>query len=121
MPRQALSAVAERRRVFGLVADAPQRFGRLRQSRLRRRSVTARGRRLQQEWPVASLPFLLTDNELDFSKQNAEQSALPALRLQQACSAEAAAKAEKPRMFTRSGSMEEACVIAPTRYRAWAR
>ena len=56
-------------------------------------------------------PFLITDNELDFSKQNAEQYKLYRLF----------DFGKKPRMFTLSGSMEEACVIAPTRYRAWAR
>jgi hypothetical protein len=56
-------------------------------------------------------PFLITDNEMDFSKQNAEQYKLYRLF----------DFGKKPRMFTLSGSMEEACVIAPTRYRAWAR
>lgn len=56
-------------------------------------------------------PFLITDNELDFSKQNAEQYKLYRLF----------DFGKKPRMFTLSGSMEDACVIAPTRYRAWAK
>lgn len=56
-------------------------------------------------------PFLITDNELDFSKQNAEQYKLYRLF----------DFGKKPRMFTLRGSMEEACVISPSRYRAWAR
>jgi Domain of unknown function (DUF3883) len=56
-------------------------------------------------------PFLITDNELAFSKENAPQYKLYRLF----------DFGKKPRMFTLAGSMEEACVIAPTRYRAWAR
>lgn len=56
-------------------------------------------------------PFLITDNELDFSKENAQQYRLYRLF----------DFGKKPRMFTLSGSMEEVCVIAPTRYRAWAK
>ena len=56
-------------------------------------------------------PFLISDNELDFSKQYADQYKLYRLF----------DFGKKPRMFTLKGSMEEACVIAPTRYRAWAR
>lgn len=56
-------------------------------------------------------PFLITDNELDFSKQNAQQYKLCRLF----------DFGRRPRMFTLNGSMEEACVITPTLYRAWAR
>ncbi len=56
-------------------------------------------------------PFLITDNELDFSKQNAEQYKL--YRLYEFN--------KKPRLYTLSGSMQEACVVAPVSYRAWAR
>jgi len=58
-----------------------------------------------------STPFMITDNELDFSKQNAEQYKL--YRLYDF--------GKKPRLYTLSGSMEEACVVAPVSYRAWAR
>lgn len=56
-------------------------------------------------------PFLITDNEVAFSKENPEQYKLYRLF----------DFGKKPRMYTLTGSMEEACVMAPVRYRAWAR
>ena len=56
-------------------------------------------------------PFLITDNEVAFSKDNPDQYKLYRLF----------DFGKKPRMYTLTGSMEEACVMAPVRYRAWAR
>lgn len=56
-------------------------------------------------------PFLITDNELEFSKENPEQYRLYRLF----------DFGKKPRLYTLRGSMEDACVIAPVRFRAWAR
>jgi len=56
-------------------------------------------------------PFLITDNEVAFSKENPEQYKLYRLF----------DFGKKPRLYTLTGSMEEACVMAPVRYRAWAR
>jgi len=56
-------------------------------------------------------PFLITDNEVAFSKENPEQYKLYRLF----------DFGKKPRLYTLAGSMEEACVMAPVRYRAWAR
>ncbi len=56
-------------------------------------------------------PFLISDNELDFSKQNAEQYKLYRLF----------DFGRKPGLFTLSGSMEQACVLEATMWRAWGR
>lgn len=56
-------------------------------------------------------PFLITDNELEFSKENPDQYRLYRLF----------DFGKKPRLYTLRGSMEDACVIAPVRFRAWAR
>jgi hypothetical protein len=56
-------------------------------------------------------PFLITDNELAFSKENPDQYKLYRLF----------DFGKKPRMYTLTGSMEVACELAPVRFRAWAR
>jgi hypothetical protein len=56
-------------------------------------------------------PFMITANELAFSRENPEQYKLYRLF----------DFAKKPRYYTLSGSMEEACVTAPVSYRAWAK
>ncbi|MDX9751782.1 MAG: DUF3883 domain-containing protein [Flavobacteriales bacterium] len=56
-------------------------------------------------------PFLLTGNELDFSKANAPRYKLYRLF----------DFGRKPGLFTLSGSMEQACVLEATMWRAWGR
>ncbi len=56
-------------------------------------------------------PFLITENEVAFSRENPDQYKLYRLF----------DFGKKPRMYTLKGSMEQACVMAPVRYRAWAR
>ncbi len=58
-----------------------------------------------------STPFVITANEMEFSKQNPEQYKL--CRLYEF--------GKKPRLYSLRGSMEEACHTAPVSYRAWAR
>jgi len=56
-------------------------------------------------------PFMITANELAFSRENPDQYKLYRLF----------DFAKKPRYYTLTGSMEEACVTAPVSYRAWAK
>jgi len=56
-------------------------------------------------------PFMITENELAFSRENPEQYKLYRLF----------DFAKKPKYYTLAGSMEEACITAPVSYRAWAR
>ncbi len=56
-------------------------------------------------------PFLITDNEVAFSKDNPDQYHLYRLF----------DFARIPKFYTLDGSVEEACVLAPVRYRAWAK
>jgi len=56
-------------------------------------------------------PFMITENELAFSRENPEQYKLYRLF----------DFGKKPKYYTLAGSMEEACITAPASYRAWAR
>ncbi|MFT3886516.1 MAG: DUF3883 domain-containing protein [Flavobacteriales bacterium] len=56
-------------------------------------------------------PFLITDNEVAFSRENPDQYLLYRLF----------DFARSPKFYALDGSIEEACVLAPVRYRAWAR
>ncbi len=56
-------------------------------------------------------PFMITENELAFSRENPEQYKLYRLF----------DFAKKARYYTLAGSMEEACITAPVSYRAWPR
>lgn len=56
-------------------------------------------------------PFMITENELAFSRENPDQYKLYRLF----------DFAKKPRYYTLAGAMEEACLTAPVSYRAWPR